>query len=382
MLPCPHPMAGATQRGSVCEVGSTCLEDIRRVPVQSERGVEVGFAFASHEPTTPRGAGHCPGLPLCRGVAVVLLGRVDGVGAATETKVDLDELGSWREVDVLDATRLEQVPLGFESHERLVELAEHEREVPERPQRPHFAEAEAQRLSELQRLSRMLPAPLGSALTRLESGQSGQRSGELGALAGLARQPDRFVEVRFGLAPAVTSRLIPRDVREQERQHTDRGSAPRRRERSVPERFAGTCFAQPQWTHGRPSEQPWIVPQLLRTFEHADRIADGGRAASPSPVRTRAMPCVINVKKALRPVRGGRAKPVDPGGGLAHHGNVERIEGTVQGFGEHHRGALVVQCSGAVRGRQQDRLSRLNRPATRGDVTAQEVDRDLELRVR
>ena len=139
-------------------------------------------------------------------------------------------------------------------------------------------------------------------------------------------------------------------------------------------------LAQPDRAHGRPGEQAGIVAKFVRALEHFDGCADRGRAGL---VLTREdQRHAPHDQREERDTAGrvGRGERGGPFGGPAHGRGIAGEKGRVCRFGEHHDGAFRIGRRGPLGGSHKDLLPLGERSAVDGDVAAEVVDRDGQIR--
>ena len=251
-------------------------------PCSGQCGLEVrsDWPVAASSPRHRAARASAQGWALASCVALEFGRRLGGLLAAAEAEVDLDQFRHRRQVDIEDAARAEHGPLLLEMGQRGFGTSEAELQVAERGDGPHLAHAQAQFARQAERLGGVPPALLRPALPGLEPGQAGQRRGEVGALAGLPGQVDRFVKPGLGFGPAVGSGLIERHVAQQEGQHADRGlcGAPlRARGRQAPARCSPPAATAGPWPPRRAGAGSSRSSSERSSTSTA--VADGRRAA-------------------------------------------------------------------------------------------------------
>ena len=157
----------------------------------------------------------------------------------------------------------------------------------------------------------VVAALLAAAPASVEHGQAGEADGEVGALAGLAGQPDRLEVVRLGVVPPVGGRAVPGDHASAGRAASPRAARSRSRDDRLvdlrrgparPRAARATPASAVGWRN-RPSDRSFGVDQRrrraaepldalgARTRQH-QRHARGhrrpGRARSGRPTSSRA----------------------------------------------------------------------------------------------
>src|SRR4249920_548196 len=198
----------------------------------------VGVIVGRQQPSAACCPGERPWLGLGLGIALEASGSLEGLLAAAEAEVELDEFRPGRQVDVADGTRAEHGLLLLEVAEGLRRVAVAELEIAQRGERPYLACAEAELAGQAERLSGVQAALAGPALPRFKPREARQGRRQLRALAGLAGEADRFMKAGLRFGPLVGGGLVDCHVRQHERQDADGGGAPGDVERSGGERPA------------------------------------------------------------------------------------------------------------------------------------------------
>ena len=228
----------------------------------------------------------------------------------------------------------------------------------------------------------MPAALLRPAQPGFEPGGKAQGHAEVAILTGFPGQSDRFVKTGLSLGPSIRARLIGRYVEHQEGQRADRGLAASRVERTIKECPPGVRFAQPDRPHGRPGQQPGLIPEFVRALEHVDSRADSRRARLVLAREDQRHAPRDQREEGDTAVRVGRGKRGSPVGGQEHGRGIAGGKGRVRRFGEHHDGLFRIDRRGMLGGGQEDLLPFGNRPAVDGDVAAEVFDRDGQTRTR
>jgi hypothetical protein len=214
---------------------------------RTRRRRPAGPGSAAHGPMTTAGPWPRVGQERRRD----LLGRL----GAPEPEVGIDELGSGREVDIGDRDVLQLLLQFLEVGSGPGRVTEAEFELAECADRPALVQPHAQVVAQPQRLGRAVPALLVPALPGQQPGQAGQADGQLGLLAALPGQVDRFPVGGLGDRQPVGSGLVAGDQVEREGQRADRGAGPGGPFGLLEQRAPGVSLPQEQ-RPGRQSEDP------------------------------------------------------------------------------------------------------------------------------